>query len=270
MEAAPDPSGPVLPSDDPAHVSRSGPLTIETFRLRGGEVVQFYASNVSPDIIDLTLTFELVNMRASGVGLPRTLLPPSRVRLLVATLERARSTEPFSYTFSYAMHFGDPNAKPRGSYVPPVATGSGFVVANAFFGFGAHEKLTPHAVDIPLPEGTQVHAARTGIVVRVKADSDRGGPDVKFAADANYVIVRHEDGTYGSYVHLKKDGVLVRPGQLVLAGMVLGLSGNTGWSTGPHLHFHVAVADGKGDFATVPWTFSVGGREVTPTKGMKL
>jgi murein DD-endopeptidase MepM/ murein hydrolase activator NlpD len=55
------------------------------------------------------------------------------------------------------------------------------------------------------------------------------------------VVIRHEDGTFGQYLHLQKDGALVEVGQHVKAGAVIARSGHTGNSTTPHLHFAVFV-----------------------------
>jgi murein DD-endopeptidase MepM/ murein hydrolase activator NlpD len=65
-----------------------------------------------------------------------------------------------------------------------------------------------------------------------------------FASRANFVRVLHDDGSMGMYAHLEYYGVGVKVGQRVAAGDLLGLSGNTGYSTGPHLHFAVLVNDG--------------------------
>jgi murein DD-endopeptidase MepM/ murein hydrolase activator NlpD len=73
----------------------------------------------------------------------------------------------------------------------------------------------------------------------VKVDSGVGGPDRKFENSANYILVRHNDGTLANYAHLSKGGSNVKPGQIVEAGDLIGFSGNTGFTSGPHLHFSV-------------------------------
>jgi murein DD-endopeptidase MepM/ murein hydrolase activator NlpD len=85
------------------------------------------------------------------------------------------------------------------------------------------------------------------VVAKVKDDSSKGGGDRKYENHANYVLVRHDDGTLGNYAHLAKGGVKVVVGQRVDAGELIALSGNTGFSSGAHLHFSVfKTRDGKG------------------------
>jgi hypothetical protein len=104
---------------------------------------------------------------------------------------------------------------------------------------GAYSHKDMFAYDFDLPEGEKFCAARSGRVIDVKEDSDKGGPDRKFMNDANTILIDHGDGTYGFYGHLKKDGALVEKGDYVFTGEVIGLSGKTGFASGPHLHFEV-------------------------------
>ena len=78
--------------------------------------------------------------------------------------------------------------------------------------------------------GTPVVAARSGIVTRCFTLSSIGGADNRFQADANRIVVNHSDGTVAIYFHLAKEGALVRVGEFVLRGEVIGLSGATGYA----------------------------------------
>ncbi|MFL5772120.1 MAG: M23 family metallopeptidase [Flavisolibacter sp.] len=98
-----------------------------------------------------------------------------------------------------------------------------------------------YALDFKMKQGTKVCAARRGVVVEIKEDSHEGGLGKKYLSKGNHVIIRHEDGTYGHYWHLMPDGALVNVGDSVYRGEIIGLSGNTGFSAFPHLHFEVTT-----------------------------
>ncbi len=102
-----------------------------------------------------------------------------------------------------------------------------------------HRGLEAYAWDFPMRPGTLILAARGGTVSMVKSDSNVAGFDRSYDNDANYVVVDHGDGTQALYLHLMYYGSLVQPGQQVQQGQPIALSGDTGWSSGPHLHFVV-------------------------------
>jgi murein DD-endopeptidase MepM/ murein hydrolase activator NlpD len=93
-----------------------------------------------------------------------------------------------------------------------------------------------YAIDFEMPIGTPLIAARAGKVVAVQ-DSFVDGNDRDL--EENFVMVQHADGTVARYIHLKHRGVLVAMGQAVKQGQRIALSGNTGQTGGPHLHFDV-------------------------------
>jgi len=105
----------------------------------------------------------------------------------------------------------------------------------------AHENYpwSKYAIDFMVPKGTPVLSARGGKVVRIKQDSDKWGLDKKFLNDANYVTIKHEDGTYAEYLHLEKNKIKVKKGDSVSQGDLLGYVGLSGAISEPHLHFHV-------------------------------
>lgn len=142
------------------------------------------------------------------------------------------------------------------------------------------------AVDFTMPVGTEVFAMRDGVVVSVEESNPdlpvntSGNTDpVPTDADrdkANVVRVRHADGTYAEYVHLKKDGADVAVGDTVTADTKIGFSGNSGFSTGPHLHVVVLRLEfdqvaNTTQMVSIPFRFrGPTGAGVTPGKGQKF
>lgn len=93
-----------------------------------------------------------------------------------------------------------------------------------------------YAIDVPMPIGTPVHAIRSGVVVAVE---ESYSDDDHARVHENWVMVRHTDRTVARYIHLTLNGALVEVGDAVTQGQRVGLSGNSGESTAPHLHFDV-------------------------------
>ncbi len=140
--------------------------------------------------------------------------------------------------------FGSPNAKPdEFKYRLPFAKGSNFECIQSFNGNFSHNAIaSKYAIDFKMPIGTPIYAARGGTVVYTKEDSNEGGRDrEKYIDKANKIMIYHNDGTVASYDHLMPNGVDVKEGEMVEIGQLIGYSGNTGFSTTPHLHFVVRV-----------------------------
>jgi len=150
--------------------------------------------------------------------------------------------------FGLAMEVvpGDPRARPDDiDYALPIPR-ERLRVEQGFNGRFSHtDAQNRYAVDFRAPQGTPVYAARAGVVMQVESDFDKAGLDLeKYGGRANYVRILHDDGTMALYAHLRTEGVLVRVGQHVRTGQRIGLSGNTGFTSGPHLHFAVQVNRG--------------------------
>jgi murein DD-endopeptidase MepM/ murein hydrolase activator NlpD len=105
-------------------------------------------------------------------------------------------------------------------------------------GVVSHRRWEEYAYDFAMPVGTEVRAARGGEVIKVVTDHDGHGRNMP----NNLIAIRHEDGTLGYYLHLRKDGSRVKVGDVIRQGQVIGESGHVGKSLMPHLHFHVTDA----------------------------
>ncbi|EPG64804.1 M23 family metallopeptidase [Leptospira wolffii] len=102
-----------------------------------------------------------------------------------------------------------------------------------------HRGDAAYSLDFTLAEGTPLLAARNGTVVETEDKYTLGEKDPSLIDKANRIVIEHPDGTVAIYGHLKPQGVLVKRGDKVIAGQRIGFSGNTGYSSGPHLHFEV-------------------------------
>lgn len=162
-----------------------------------------------------------------------------------------------SYSYDYTWCMGSKNAKHDKTYIYrlPYALGSSHRVSQGFKTETSHKGSSMYAVDFPMQVGSGVYAAREGRVVKVKENSQVGGYATSFKGSGNYVKVLHEDGTFALYYHLKYRGVLVKVGEKVVKGELIAYSGNTGYSSGPHLHFSVFTVRHAREQHSVPFSF---------------
>lgn len=127
-------------------------------------------------------------------------------------------------------------------YQLPFPRGCAFPVIQGYGGPFSHTGRLHYSIDFAMETGQPVCAARYGQVVRIVDHFEVGSPDRSLIDHCNLVEIQHSDRSVAAYVHLATKGVLVRQNQFVHAGEVIAFAGNTGWSTGPHLHFHVISA----------------------------
>ena len=122
-------------------------------------------------------------------------------------------------------------------YALPYEEGKTFRVIQGYFSPFTHKERA--ALDFNMKRGTKITAARDGIVTRVKEDGTLGGLKSKYRSHGNNIIIQHADGSRAGYWHLQHNGALVNMGDTVKKGQVIALSGKTGYSLVPHLHFLV-------------------------------
>jgi murein DD-endopeptidase MepM/ murein hydrolase activator NlpD len=232
------------------------PLAVKVITRKEGNTTHFLVDN--RELCEVTVTFELglVNLKPN-VPLPYTTAFPAGRVTEAFSLTPENPAADWSFTFTDNVKLGSNCARHDGSHVYELPYGpeAKLEVTQAYDGKFSHKGSNKYAIDWQMPEGTPVRAARGGVVVRAKDDSNRGGGTIDFDHDNNYVLIRHDDGTLGQYCHLQKGGVLVKPGQTVAAGDPIAHSGNTGFSTGPHLHFCVFTATSGRESASIPVKF---------------
>ncbi|MCE7031894.1 M23 family metallopeptidase [Lysobacter sp. GX 14042] len=177
--------------------------------------------------------------------LPARAIVPAGGSRVVAVLRAGDGAGPARFRLRMDSIPGHPSTRPGDvEYALPLAAAAR--VDQGFGGAFSHDDdENRYALDFAVPPGTPVLAARDGVVMQVEGRrSTSGGDRSRHARAANFVRILHRDGTMALYAHLQAGGVLVAPGQQVRTGDPIGLSGNSGYSTGPHLHFAVQANRG--------------------------
>lgn len=205
-----------------------------------------WADNRLPGPVEVMLHFNRSDNMVGSPALPARATVAARGSSLVAVLTAADPRRGGNFELRMDSLPGDPSARPKDvEYLLPLRQPT-FRIGQGYAGSFSHQDAqNRYAVDFAADIGTPVLAAREGLVMQVESDFDRAGLNLeKYGGRANFVRILHDDGAMSLYAHLKIDGVLVRVGQRVRAGQQIGLSGNTGFTTGPHLHFAVQVNRG--------------------------
>jgi len=236
----------------------------------GGYVLYATNHHIIPVYVRLELP-TLINLAADR-DLPVSfgLEPGDRdVKVLTLTPERASGRRGYSVQYSFAR--GNPDTAhhdPEETYLLPFEHGTKHRLSQGFGGAFTHYGENEYAVDFDMDVGTPVYAARSGVIAEVKEDSRVGGPSASYGDDANYILILHDDGSFGNYAHLMFNGAIVEPGMEVRAGDMIGYSGNTGRSSGPHLHFDVRLPTYDGHMQSVPFRFrGENGESLVPQEG---
>jgi len=174
---------------------------------------------------------------AQGGNAPRIVrkvLPARSTQLLSVVMAQPGKQLGYQSKLDYAL--GSPLQRPQTFRYPFPWRGGPFRLSQGPNGryshFGAKGR---YAMDIAMPEGTPIVAARGGVVIKTENSQNGRGTN----ASGNFVRILHSDGTMGVYLHLMQGSVVVGEGQRVSVGDALAKSGNTGNSSGPHLHFVV-------------------------------
>ena len=225
-------------------------VKLETKKHDAGETLVLRNDLYAPVEIELSLDRQ-VNVSGAPDGPIRWVLPP-RSQIRLTTLAPLEAGKPMSYKPKLRYAMGDPRLQPLVYRYPLPWRGGPFKLTQGANGKYSH--FTPkgrYAMDIAMPEGTPILASRSGMVVKTENHQSGRGNN----PSGNYVRILHDDGTMGVYLHLMRGSVSVREGQRVEAGTAIARSGNTGNSTGPHLHFVVQRNVGLA-LESIPFNFA--------------
>lgn len=232
------------------------PQEVEVFSEKTDTTVNFYAKSPYFCHYTVQVKFEVFENMTSSIPLPATIIiePLAEKQFLLSVRQKSQAKS-WRYKFQYRFDQGNLLTTTHDDayvYLLPYKSQRTHKLMQGYFGKFSHSGT--HALDFEMPEGTTIVAAREGVVIEVKEDSNEGGLTRDYIDKGNFVLIYHEDGTFGSYYHLKRNGALVEAGQKIERGDAIGLSGNTGWSSAPHLHFEVLLpsSDTK---ETVPTKF---------------
>jgi len=202
--------------------------------------------------VEIELSFAGLNNVSGAPSRPIRRVLPARSNIRLALLKATKAGRPLTYTPRFEYSLGDPAGSAMTYRYPLPWRGGPFRLSQGANGQYSHYgPKNRYAMDIAMPEGTPIIAARGGMVVKTENGQTGRGND----PSGNFVRVLHDDGTMGVYLHLKKGSVSVREGQRVVVGSALALSGNTGNSSGPHLHFVVQRNTGLG-LVSIPYQFN--------------
>jgi len=246
---------------------RFEPPEVRLFQRTGDAGISLIAQNTF--YAPIQLAYRLSQMENVSSSTPRDgfkMLPPrSETELLVVS--KAVQNEELKFEYEFQFLPGEPGAehRPQRPYRLPFALSSTVRVSQAFPDVITHgDPSSQYAIDFVMPVGTHVFAAREGVVIEVASDFFEHGTNLKADGPrANVVRVLHDDGTMSLYGHLNWNSIRVVPGQRLARGEYLADSGNTGFTTGPHLHFVVQRNRG-GALVSVPIEFAgSGGGAVT-------
>jgi murein DD-endopeptidase MepM/ murein hydrolase activator NlpD len=252
----------------------AGPKSLVTMRKLGiNREPEYSFSNNIWGPVELELRLDEAENVTTSPPLPARLVIPGQAE---QRLLKIRATDPglgFSYRLSYQQMIGPPlDQLPTGvNYYPPFPLGLQFPISQGFDNDSTHsEPPNQYAVDIVMPIGTPILAARAGRVMDMEDNFHGAAQRKSYLSRANQIRILHDDGTMAVYAHLQPNSLRVRQGAKIKLGQWIANSGNTGYSSGPHLHFVIQLNVGM-SLESLPFRFvALKGGTMTPAKRMTI
>jgi murein DD-endopeptidase MepM/ murein hydrolase activator NlpD len=213
--------------------------------LKNGEIcvddVNFEVKVKNSKPVPVTVSFGITEIEeaTSIPPLPLDLVVPPKSEVSAFRYRANPRYKNWNFRYYWNWELGDYRQNPNLDviYDLPFALGCRVKMSWGPNGTASHKGI--QAYDFDIPEGTPIHAARAGVVAHVEESYEVASKDPP--APNNEVKILHDDGSLAHYLHLKKNGVVVGLGEKVFKGELLGFSGNVGFTSAAHLHFHVSA-----------------------------
>lgn len=196
-----------------------------------------YADNREFNPVSVLLDLNLSNLYFSEGNKKIFVVPPRSIRFKIGELKPI-SNNPTRFSYNFRTTLGDiaqENYDTSFIYDLPFERGRRFKMFQGYNGIFSHQN--DNALDFTMPEGTEVVAARDGIIVHIVQHNTESCLREECKKFNNHVIIMHSDKTFGYYGHIRYNGAKCIVGEIVERGDVIAYSGSVGWSSGPHLHF---------------------------------
>ena len=238
---------------------------VKMYNERKGDTITFYVDN--QEIYPVSLVFngqpETNNLKKPELFKTTQVIPAKTMKQKVTffVVNDKKNGWGIKKMPGYRSYIGDITIKNYDTqyvYDLPFGKGKAFWIHQGYNGTFSHQN--ENSLDFIMPEGTEVLASREGLVIDIVQNNNQSCPTRSCAPFGNYVSILHPDGTIAQYYHLQQNGVQVKLGDTVTKGQFIAYSGNTGWSSGPHLHFNVYIssATAEKNRVTVKTLFKTG------------
>lgn len=221
-------------------------LKVKTYLEKVDGITTLFIDNDEYCEVSVVLTYSLTNMKSENNPQKPIIVPSKTKKLELDKFSVINSKKPFEISYNSQQCIGNINQTTyddKYKYSLPFKKGTEHTVFQGYNGSFSHKN--ENALDFPMDVGTEVLAIRDGVVIQVVTKYVVACLREECKQFNNYITVRHNDGTFAEYTHIKKNGSLVNIGDQVKEGQVVALSGNTGYSSGPHLHLIVYLPEIK-------------------------
>ena len=217
--------------------------TVQIFYENHEGVYIIYANSNEIYPISIYLDFDLTYLKFSKGNQKIFVVPPKYSRFRIGELTPIYNSSP-QLSYKYKTALGDVTQKKFDTsyvYDLPYKKGNSYKVIHGYSGILS--LLSQDGVDFSMPEGTEIVAAREGIVAQIQEKNTQSCPQKECENYNNFIIVMHPDKSFAYYGNIKYNGAKCKIGDKIKKGDVIAESGSVGISTVPHLYFTCFLGD---------------------------